>query len=69
MLVLPIKIFRKNQSVVYEGSFGFAFSGSTLVANSLYAFVSSALQSLRLDDESLLPTLEDVAIFDGICLL
>jgi len=68
LLPLPVKIVDANQMLVLNSSFGFAFSGSTLVAQTVYSFVSASLQSLRSDDGHEVPSLEQISEYVALIL-
>ncbi len=63
LLPLTVKIVDNNQIELFNNTFGFAFAGSTLVAQSIYSFIATALQTLRSDEGKDFPSLEQISQF------
>lgn len=63
LFTLPVAIYDSRSKPVYRRTFGFAFAGSALVANSVFAFCASALQTMRLDTGGKVPSLAEISRF------
>lgn len=63
LLPLSVRVFDVNNKVIFSNSFGFAFAGSSLVAQTVYSFASASLQALRTDTGNEIPSLEEVSKF------
>lgn len=68
---LPIKVYPTTDSPafplkpIFQHSFGIAYAGSSVSATSIYAFASTACQSLVLKEGGALPDLRDIADLIG----
>ena len=61
LLPVPIQVFNNDLKVVATSAFGFAFAGSTLVAQAVYCFAIASLQSIRAAGKNTTPALFEIA--------